>query len=201
MPNRGEAAYVQLRHSSQKTPTIIKLTPGIPKYEIYEEYQNQKTLFRILYGKTVPKETDEEFQLHRHKVCACMTVAIIKCRPLFVERGFPDDTTFTLFNAPSENEQLALAAGLSFLRAYILADGSERERHKYFIGTDIYFPPAFKGIGETTLNFDTHLIWSLYDSNVINGLSTPLLADLYFLIDRYHEAQSKINELREKLGK
>ena len=173
-----------------------------PKNEIYEEYQNQKTLFRLLYKKDVPKgeytKIEEEDPLHRHKVCACMTAAIIKCRPLYVTDGFPDDDAFTLMNAPSANEQLAFSVGLSLLRAYILADDSETERHQYFEGTDFFVPPAFYKENEPEYNFDTQMIWSLYDANVINGLSIPLLADIYFLLDRYHEVRCKLNELRIK---
>jgi hypothetical protein len=171
-----------------------------PKDQIYEEYQNQKTLFRILYGKTVPTnedaETEDKDRLCRHKVCACLTVSIVKCRPIYFANGFPDEYSFTLNNAPSINEQLAFSAGLSLLRAFVLADENEAERHQYFIGKDIFVPPIFRGQDTNSYDFGTLMGWSLFDANVVNGLSIPLLADIYFLLDRYHEAQFKLNELR-----
>ena len=47
---------------------------------IYEEYMAQKTMLRWIYGKI--EGENERTLLDRHKVCACMTVAIIKTRPL-----------------------------------------------------------------------------------------------------------------------
>ena len=46
---------------------------------LYEEYLNQKTMLRILYEK---KDGVNKTLLDRHKVCACMTVAIVKVRLL-----------------------------------------------------------------------------------------------------------------------
>ena len=42
---------------------------------LYEEYLNQKTMLRVLYQK---KNGESKTLLDRHKVCACMTAAIIK---------------------------------------------------------------------------------------------------------------------------
>ena len=46
---------------------------------LYEEYLNQKTMLRFLYDKD---RRPEKTLLDRHKVCACMTVAILKVRLL-----------------------------------------------------------------------------------------------------------------------
>ena len=44
---------------------------------LYEECLNQKTMLRVLYQK---KNGESKTLLDRHKVCACMTAAIIKVR-------------------------------------------------------------------------------------------------------------------------
>jgi hypothetical protein len=189
---------IQVRENNSNANSLFKISARDSREAIYEEYQNQKSVFRILYNKDVPK-TEDISQLHRHKVCACLSIAIIKSRPLYVRDGFPDDEKFKLSEVPSFNEQLALSAGLSLLRAYILADGSESDRRKYFEEPDFYVPESFKHVGSKPYGFDTLVTWSLSDANILNGLSAPLLADFYFVLDRYHELQCKYKELNERL--
>ncbi|MDR2044111.1 MAG: hypothetical protein LBQ15_07035 [Clostridium sp.] len=190
-------AQVERNNSAADRRFVIGMCDS--KASIYEEYQNQKTIFRLLYHKPVPKTNDKD-QLHRHKVCACMTAAIIKTRPLYVVEGFPDDEAFELSSAPSINEQLAFSAGLSLLRAYVLADDQDGSRREYFTGTDLFVPEAFKHGDGSEQTFDTLMVWSLYDANVLDGLSTPLLADIYFLLDRYHELYCKFRHFRQDTG-
>ena len=123
-----------------------------------------------------------------------MTAAIIKCRPIYVVEGFPDEESFEFTNAPSVNEQLALSVGLSMLRAYILADKSEVDRHQYFVQKDFFVPQTFSDNDTNNYGFDILFVWSLYYANVVNGLCTPLLADIYFLLDRYHEMYFKLTK-------
>ena len=162
----------------------FKIRSEYPKYQIYEEYQAHKTLFRVMIGLNVPKKENSS-QIHRHKVCACMTAAIMKCRPIIVN-NFPDDLEISLVNQPMFNEQLALVVGLSLLRALILGDAKESDRREHFEGVDFYLPDAFtydiNGLDEDQDTF-TRLIWSFFQANVTSGLSMPLLADIYFLLD------------------
>ena len=69
---------------------------------LYEEYLNQKTMLRILYEK---KDGEDKTLLDRHKVCACMTVAIVKVRLL--SGDIKNDSSFALSSASRINEQLA----------------------------------------------------------------------------------------------
>lgn len=189
---------VERNNNSDKKRFVIAMRDS--KESIYEEYQNQKTIFRLICDKPVPKSKDDT-HLHRHKVCACLTVAIIKSHPLYAVEGFPDDKEFVLSKSPSVNEQLAFSAGLSLLRTYILADDTEGERKKYFEGKDFFIPESFKPYDNSQPS-GILMVWSLYEANVLNNLSTPLLADIYFLLERYHELYSKFNEKKssEKQG-
>ena len=69
---------------------------------LYEEYLNQKTMLRVLYQK---KNGESKTLLDRHKVCACMTAAIIKVR--LVSGNIQTDDSFSLSVASRINEQLA----------------------------------------------------------------------------------------------
>jgi hypothetical protein len=188
--------FIQYNNSSKDRKFILDARDD--KGGIYEEYQTQRALFRILCKTNNPLNEEEDTDnLCRHKVCACLTAAIIKCRPLYVLEGFPKEKDFKLSVLPTHNEHLALSVGLSLLRAFILADKKEVKRHQYFEGTDIFVPPIFRYNKEENKDtFDTEMIWTLFTSNVINGISLPLLASLFFFLDRYHETRHELNELQ-----
>ena len=67
---------------------------------LYEEYLNQKIMLRTLYEK---ENTPKRMLLDRHKVCACMLVAIIKVRLL--SSKIETDDAVNLSNASRINEQ------------------------------------------------------------------------------------------------
>ena len=58
---------------------LVDENPGFAFFDnpdgLYEEYMNQKTLLHLMYDK-------EDSLLDRHKICACLTVAIIRVRLL-----------------------------------------------------------------------------------------------------------------------
>jgi len=187
-------AYITLNNDSNES---YKLASRYPLKEIHEEYLIQKTLFRVLMGKPVPKKEDT-FHLCRHKVCACMTAAILKCRPIYVSSGFPSDLEIALVDTtPVINEQLAFSVGLSLLRAFVLADSKEKDRHVYFDSSVLNVPPSFNEENVDELKFDTQIAGSLYRANVLNNISTPLLADIFFYLDRYHELHCKYQLLKQ----
>lgn len=189
-------SFIQLNNNSKDSNFILEARDD--KGGIYEEYQSQRALFRVLCKTNNPlNEENEADNLCRHKVCACLTVAIIKCRPLYVVKGFPEEKDFKLSVLPTQNEQLAFSVGISLLRAFILADKKETKRHTYFKGVDFFVPSIFRYSEEEKDTFDTEMVWSLFTSNVINGLSLPLLASLYFFLDRYHETRYELNELQK----
>ena len=66
---------------------------------IYEEYLNQKTLMRLVLEKNNNNQL-----LDRHKVCAVMTIAILKCRPIICDRINDENGKFKLSDACTINE-------------------------------------------------------------------------------------------------
>lgn len=134
---------------------------------LYEEYLNQKTLMRMFYKKN-------ETLLDRHKVCACMTAAIVKVRLLSGDVDDYDDT-YTLTNASRVNEQLAFMSSWELFLSFLRAEGNEAMEN-------YSFPKTFHN--ESFLDTITR---SLFMSNQMNMLSTPLIANVFFLMERYCE--------------
>lgn len=137
---------------------------------LYEEYINQKTMLRILYGK---ENKSERMLLDRHKVCACMVVAIIKVRLL--SSNLDSDDGFTLSNASCINEQLAFMSVWELFKGFITLHGEEKDKH-------YELPQTF----HNTSFLDT-ITRSLFFANQLNSLSTPLVANIFFLLEKYCE--------------
>lgn len=140
---------------------------------LYEEYLNQKTMLRVLYGKeNVPNKS----LLDRHKVCACMTVAIIKVRLL--SSNLNSDDGFELSNASRINEQLAFMSTWELFKGFIILHG-EKPNKRYKL------PKTFHNV-----SFLDTITRSLFFANQLNSLSTPLIANIFFLLEKYCELQN-----------
>lgn len=133
---------------------------------LYEEYMNQKTLLHWLYDK-------EESLLDRHKVCACLTVAIIKVRLL--SGNLSSDEKYKLCNANCVNEQLAFLSSWELLKAFVAEKGKLKQ-------ADFILPRPFHND-----NFEETVSRSLFMANQLNSLSTPLIANMFFLLEKYCE--------------
>lgn len=133
---------------------------------LYEEYMNQKALLHWMYGK-------EDSLLDRHKVCACLTVAIIKVRLL--SGNLPSDEKYKLCNANCINEQLAFLSSWELLKAFVTEKGKKEQ-------TDFVLPRPFHND-----TFEETVSRSLFMANQLNGLSTPLIANMFFLLEKYCE--------------
>lgn len=142
---------------------------------VYEEYLNQKTILRVLFEK---KEGTEKSLLDRHKVCACMTVAIIKVRLLSGNIEEKDDC-FELSNASRINEQLAFMSSWELFLGFVRLK-YENDNNNYVL-PDTYHNQSF---------LDT-FTRSLFMANQINALSTPLIANIFFLLEKYCELVDK----------
>lgn len=144
---------------------------------VYEEYINQKTMLRILYEK---HDEGERELLDRHKVCACMTVAIIKVRLL--NSNIDTDAGVELSNASRVNEQLAFMSAwelfLGFVRLHREAEDKVYELPETYHNTSF---------------LDT-ITRSLFFANQLNTLSTPLIANIFYLLEKYCEMDSKLQE-------
>ena len=149
---------------------------------LYEEYLNQKTMLRVLYEK---KDREEKSLLDRHKVCACMTSAIIKVRLL--SGNIENDSSFTLSSASRINEQLA------FMSAWELFLGFVR-LHKEEANKDYRLPETYHN--DSFLDTFTR---SLFLANQMNSLSTPLIANIFFLLERYFDMEEQNNILKSEM--
>lgn len=137
---------------------------------IYEEYLNQKTLMRLVLEKNNINQL-----LDRHKVCAAMTVAILKCRPITCESIEDADGSFKLSDACTINEQLAFYCSWSLMIGFIQASSADIEKRKFIL------PPTTHND-----NFVNTFTRSLFVANVQNSLSPELLANIYFLLESYN---------------
>ena len=146
---------------------------------IYEEYICQKTMLRWIYEK---KEGENERKLlDRHKVCACMTAAIIKVRPLTLK--VPDDKENKKAFSSRINEQLAFMSSWELLKGFVRLNKKGKDDVNYKL-PQTYHNASF---------LDT-ITRSLFFANQLNGLSTPLIANIFFLLERYCEDTSKFNK-------
>ena len=135
---------------------------------LYEEYLNQKTMLRVLYGK---ENRPDKTLLDRHKVCACMTVAIIKVRLL--SGNLDTDDGFELANASRINEQLAFMSAWELFKRYVILHGEEKDMN-------YELPKTFHN-----KSFLDTITRSLFFANQLNSLSTPLIANIFYLIEMY----------------
>lgn len=140
---------------------------------LYEEYLNQKTMLRVLYGKE--NKTDKAL-LDRHKVCACMTVAIIKVRLL--SSRLDTDDGFDLSNSSRINEQLAFLSTWELFKGFIILHGEEKDKN-------YKLPKTFHNS-----SFLDTVTRSLFFANQLNSLSTPLIANIFYLLEMYCNSQN-----------
>lgn len=132
---------------------------------IYEEYMHQNVMLHMMYGK-------QNSLLDRHKICACVTVAIIKCHPL-VNRDLQTDEAFSFGKLNDANEQLAFLASWELLKGFIVA--KEKTDASTFV-----LPTTFHNC-----SFVDTVSRSLFMANQQNGLSSPLIANIYYLLEKY----------------
>lgn len=141
---------------------------------LYEEYLNQKTMLRILYGK---ENTPDKPLLDRHKVCACMTVAIIKVRLL--SSNLDTDDGFELVNSSRINEQLAFMSSWELFKGFVILNG-EKKNINYKLPTTFH-----------NKSFLDTITRSLFFANQLNSLSTPLVANIFYLLEMFCNSQDQ----------
>lgn len=135
---------------------------------LYEEYLNQKTMLRNLYEKG---NGPDKALLDRHKVCACMAVAIIKVRLL--SSKLETDQGFELSSASRINEQLAFMSTWDLFLGFVRLHGEENDKN-------YKLPDTFHNV-----SFLDTITRSLFFANQLNSLSTPLIANIFFLLEVY----------------
>ncbi len=151
-------------------------------HSLYEEYLNQKTMLRTLYEK---KNGEDKTLLDRHKVCACMTVAIIKVR--LVSENIEIDNGYSLSSANRINEQLAFMSSWELFLGFIRLHKEEKDKNYKL--PDTYHNNSF---------LDT-ITRSLFFANQLNSLSTPLIANIFFLLEKYLEEKERNYNITSEL--
>lgn len=146
---------------------------------LYEEYLNQKNMMRNLYRK----KTESNDLLDRHKVCACMTAAIVKVRLLITIKS---DVGYEIAKASRVNEQLAFMSSWELMKGFVRC--SQEGRHK-----DYKLPETYHNI-----SFLDTVTRSLFLANQLNGISTPLIANIFFLLEKYCETAVNISSVENK---
>ena len=143
---------------------------------IYEEYLNQKTMMKIIMDKT-----EEGQLLDRHKVCAAMTIAILKTRPIIRTTVEDVNGQYKLPEATKINEQIAFYSSWSLLLAFV--EDADPMGHTL---------QNWK-LPETTHNkdFSDTFSRSLFLANAQNSLCPELIANIYFLLESYNKALEK----------
>lgn len=141
---------------------------------LYEEYLNQRAMLRLLYQK---REGEEKTLLDRHKVCACMTAAIIKVRLLSM--SLDSDESYNISVMSRANEQLAFMSSWELLLGFLKANRGMEKSMKARL-PETYHNNSF---------LDT-ITRSLFMANQMNMVSTPLLANIFFLLEKYNDAQT-----------
>lgn len=136
---------------------------------LYEEYMSQKIMLRWIYEKK--DEKNERTLLDRHKVCSCMTVAIIRIRPLTLKEG----KYLKINSFPRINEQLAFMSSWELLKGFV-------KLNKGATDANYVLPSTYHNV-----SFIDTITRSLFFANQLNGLSTPLIANIFFLLEKYNE--------------
>jgi hypothetical protein len=132
---------------------------------------------------TTKNHDENDDLLDGHKVSACITAAIIKTRIInskLLEDS--DDNEFTLLNSNRMNEQVAMLSGISCLLEYMADD-----RENLCLPTEdkvVLRLPKTKY--EDRSSYLDSIIRALYYTNLTNGMSTLLLSNIFFFIERYH---------------
>ena len=151
---------------------------------LFEEYLNQKALLKLLLKNTDDPDIP---LLDRHKIAACVTVAIMKKRLLYPENIDDANNSYSLLEASRMNEQLAFLSGLNILIFFLMEDYPEfKESLKDFI-----FPKTRYEDKSTYLD---SIIRALYYSNTISGFHILLLSNIFFLLEEYHKSSCLPND-------
>lgn len=165
---------------------------------LYEEYLNQKTMLKMLLKKDQSGDgtSADASLLDGHKIAACITCSIVKVR-LITSSNLEDkepDRTYSLEKANRANEQLALLSGLSCLVAFMLDDTQNLNIPNSKCGeVSLRFPETYY---PKRSDYLSSLTRALYYTNTHSCINPLLMANIYFLLDRYHRQSIELEKLK-----
>lgn len=152
--------------------------------QLYTEYQKQKSLFRIMCDKNIYDENAENL-LDRHKVCAALCIAVIKCNVIFFESKGIDDSNVNFGVMSKLNEQLAIAVSLTLLKNFLIYESKNKkdvESKKFFPEDNFSFPHP----QDTNETYADAIVRTLFFANLMGQLNLFLVAHILFLVEQYH---------------
>ena len=156
-----------------------------PNFDIaYNEYQKQKTFFRILCNK-IKHSSENENLLDRHKVCAALCVSLLKCHFIGRSSVRVSDQNHDLNQYNKLNEQFAVAVSLNLLKDFIkdeLGNSDFGERNNLFPDNNFIFPNP----QNNEEIYEDTIVRSLYFANTTGEVNLHLISHIFFLIEQYH---------------
>ncbi|GHV63110.1 hypothetical protein AGMMS49587_12070 [Spirochaetia bacterium] len=158
---------------------------------LYESYLLKKNILRSIlkypddFVGEVGSATSDEDRLDRHKIAACMTIAVMEMR-MFTDHSVDESKTkrYLLSKAQRLNEQFGLQCGLAILAMY-MTDESDQNSHvietiRKRLKEGFLFPP--------TTNSDScfdSLTRGLFYSGLSYGQNPILLAYIFYMHEQY----------------
>lgn len=145
------------------------------KDRILNEYNKLRDYCKISYMR------NPDGLLDRHKVCACLIIAIIKSSPLIDVANEGISEMKTIYN-----ENLAMSIGLSLLNNYILTANQHDKEYLKIFSEGFRFPETSRDT-----RYQELLCLMLHYDIGHNNYSILALANILFLIEEYTKATYK----------
>lgn len=156
------------------------------KYGLYRNYQEKRDFVKNKYMK----KTDEP-ALDRHKVASCMMYAILKVKPIKINR-YKTDLPEKLLLA---NEYLAFFVALNIIEMYrkdqleqqIRENKIERGQRNRYMDNQIVLPKTYHENGENGSDFLSNTCKALYyiELQGINKFDIFAYSSILFLLEKY----------------
>lgn len=142
------------------------------KQYIYSHYQNKRDFVKDKYMKK-----SEDAALDRHKVAACMMYAILKTKPIMVNRFVPNLPEKALL----ANEYLAFFVALNIIEMYKKDESEGKEP------CEIVLPKTYHEDSEKNSDFLSNTCKALYYIRLqgIEKFDVFAYASVLFLLEKY----------------
>lgn len=156
-----------------KSKEIVNNNVGIVTFDtasyerIFCEYNKLKDFAKISYMR------DPDGLLDRHKVCACLIIAIIKSKPLVYDENEDVFGMKKIFN-----ENLAITIGLSLLYNFI--SDADEGKNKEWLKDGFEFP-----VSKRDSTYQELLCLMLHYDVMNNQYSILAVSNILYLIEEY----------------
>jgi hypothetical protein len=170
---------------------------------IYDEYLNQKTLLKYLIKNEAEAgerngHEDGSNLLDRHKIAACITAAVAKTKLICdIATNDKDSDGYILGKSNRMNEQLGFASGMNCLMMLMVNENSDQYWLQEIKAGQFFLPETNNTTVDITGNYPTYkdsIVRALYYSNVMSGIQTLMLSNIFFLLEEYHKKTCELNK-------